>query len=656
MENLVPLGTGNSRLMKSNIPASTTLAQLIQMLNNGTFPYDIGPLNPAGISQQGTPLNKATLFSDDTAALYPEGVNNPNDALEYLRKYGAGATATYPAAIPITAGDVCDVVDGEASASIVAEPGEINNIAETRISNYSLVKLNEDRSVAAYIDTDNNNRIRGMLVDNKTGKGVGSELNLCGWASSYLSLAKIDNERFVFAFCDVSSGTNYGCVNAGQLSGAMVTVGSGIGTTFEESTTYDTCLVPLSNARFLVLCRISDYLRARVGWLNDGVSLSRSAYTNDLNGVTALCIRGILLPDDSSGYYRVLVIFVDNGNNRQLNAVVVSISKTNLNSMPTFGTKTVLEASGVGTDSLSLCLSDDGIIVSYQGNSGIRLMKVSVSGTTITKGQSVGTGVGFGRTCLAENNGTIILGSGNTLSIVDSDTLSVSGTFLFDASANYVNGLVFTGDTSLLASYSASFTLKTQLVQIQNGRLGGKFTTNSTQAIALNSANVGEDVTLLFGGSAPLPGATAGTEIISDGILGEVPIDGMVTALSKGIRNNLTQIYTGSYTGTGTYGRSNPNTLTFPFEPKLVFVILTSAYPIQTSYRLEIAGQFLIPWGISRISASADTDGSGSYVPYLNFTYSGTSLSWYASMSSGSANATHQFNTSGASYSYVAIG
>ena len=84
MENLVPLGTGNSRLMKSNIPASTTLAQLIQMLNNGTFPYDIGPLNLAGISQQGTPLNKATLFSDQTMAKYPSGIEDPNDAFEKL--------------------------------------------------------------------------------------------------------------------------------------------------------------------------------------------------------------------------------------------------------------------------------------------------------------------------------------------------------------------------------------------------------------------------------------------------------------------------------------------------------------------------------------------------------------------------------------------
>ena len=73
MENLVPLGTGNSRFMKSNISPSMTLAQLIQMLNNGTFPYDVGTINPAGISQQGTPLNKDTLLKDATAGLYGLG-------------------------------------------------------------------------------------------------------------------------------------------------------------------------------------------------------------------------------------------------------------------------------------------------------------------------------------------------------------------------------------------------------------------------------------------------------------------------------------------------------------------------------------------------------------------------------------------------------
>ena len=96
MENLVPLGTGNSRLMKSNIPASTTLAQLIQMLNNGTFPYDIGPLNPAGISQQGTPLNKATLWKDATAALFGLGVDSvPDDGFALLSRLNSGLGNEY---------------------------------------------------------------------------------------------------------------------------------------------------------------------------------------------------------------------------------------------------------------------------------------------------------------------------------------------------------------------------------------------------------------------------------------------------------------------------------------------------------------------------------------------------------------------------------
>ena len=87
MENLVPLGTGNSRFMKSNISPSTTLAQLIQMLNNGTFPYDVGTINPAGISQQGTPLNKDTLLKDATAGLYGLGSDAvPDDVLNKLSK------------------------------------------------------------------------------------------------------------------------------------------------------------------------------------------------------------------------------------------------------------------------------------------------------------------------------------------------------------------------------------------------------------------------------------------------------------------------------------------------------------------------------------------------------------------------------------------
>lgn len=100
MQNMVPLGTGNSRFMKSNIPASTTLQQLIQMLNNGTFPYDVGAVNPAGVSQQGTPLNKATLLQDATAALFGLTTDAvPDDVFEILSQ--AALYKTNASLIPV---------------------------------------------------------------------------------------------------------------------------------------------------------------------------------------------------------------------------------------------------------------------------------------------------------------------------------------------------------------------------------------------------------------------------------------------------------------------------------------------------------------------------------------------------------------------------
>lgn len=82
MKDMVPLGTGNSRYLKSSISADTTLAQLIALLRAGTLPVDLNGINAAGISQQGTPLTKATLLSDATAsALGLSGDPTVNDAL-----------------------------------------------------------------------------------------------------------------------------------------------------------------------------------------------------------------------------------------------------------------------------------------------------------------------------------------------------------------------------------------------------------------------------------------------------------------------------------------------------------------------------------------------------------------------------------------------
>lgn len=644
MENLVPLGTGNSRLMKSNIPASTTLAQLIQMLNNGTFPYDIGPLNSAGISQQGTPLNKDTLFSAATQAKYPSGIEDPDGALNWLKDNAGAVIGTYPAAIPISAGDVYDVVDGQANASIIAEPGEANLITDSTTYISKLIKLNDTYYVAAYTSQ---NGIKGWLINNATGERVGSELNLHSFSADYLSLAKLDDNRFVFSYKDTSSGTNYGAVKVGQLSGTMLTVSSGNGAYFEEGTVYNTCVVPLSNTHFLTLCRISDNLRARVCWSDSGVSVFRSSYMGVLTNVIPLCLSGILLPDDSSGNHRVLSVFVDSQNNSYLSATVVSIPKDSMyTSAPTVGTKTVLSTSGVGTNSISLCLFGDKVIISYQSNSEVRLMKVSVSGTTITKeGSDVGVGFNSSYTSLSNNGGTVVLAASGKLSFVDSSTLSVSGTYEFSSGADR-NLCEFMDNSSVLVCYTLSngASMYTQIAKIQNGQLGGKFTQTSTQAIALNSANVGEDVTLLFAGAANLPGATAGTEIISNGIIGEVPVDGMVTALSKGIRNNLIQIYTGSYTGTGTDGSRNPNSIVAPFEPKLVFITGSDSSYGYSAWLNAVSerGEYV------RTNSTGNNSISGRT---LFVSVSGTTISWYSTGSNES-----QLNKSDITYYYTAIG
>ena len=87
MKDFYPRGTGDSRYLKSSIPATTSHDDLISMLRSGTFPIDLNGINNSGVAQQGTPLNKATLLKDATAALFGFGTDAvPDDVLALLSK------------------------------------------------------------------------------------------------------------------------------------------------------------------------------------------------------------------------------------------------------------------------------------------------------------------------------------------------------------------------------------------------------------------------------------------------------------------------------------------------------------------------------------------------------------------------------------------
>lgn len=112
-----------------------------------------------------------------------------------------------------------------------------------------------------------------------------------------------------------------------------------------------------------------------------------------------------------------------------------------------------------------------------------------------------------------------------------------------------------------------------------------------------------------------------------------VPFDNAATSV---------KIETGSYVGTGTFGASNPNSLTLPWKP--VFVII--ARPSELLWPLFVPGILTSSYANNAYQLLGNQgildDG------YAKF--EGNVLSWYA------ANALTQGNSSGITYTYAAFG
>ena len=125
------------------------------------------------------------------------------------------------------------------------------------------------------------------------------------------------------------------------------------------------------------------------------------------------------------------------------------------------------------------------------------------------------------------------------------------------------------------------------------------------------------------------------------------PINDGYTYVPMGQLGEKTRIATGSYTGTGTYGSSNPNSLTFDFEPKVVFMTGRdpSAY-VET--QPKVTGG-IVYWGVTTTMYANGTDDSAK----STITYSGNTMRWYCASGYGGY---CQLNESGRVYHYIAIG
>lgn len=120
-----------------------------------------------------------------------------------------------------------------------------------------------------------------------------------------------------------------------------------------------------------------------------------------------------------------------------------------------------------------------------------------------------------------------------------------------------------------------------------------------------------------------------------------IPFDNAVTA---------PQIETGSYVGTGTYGQANPNTLTFGFVPKFVWIYewLRSDGWFDAGGAAKIPFE-IIPEGKFGRKYPPSTDPTPSTNTYSKRV--GSTLYWYNTGSAG-----NQLNYSDSTYYYIAIG
>lgn len=100
-----------------------------------------------------------------------------------------------------------------------------------------------------------------------------------------------------------------------------------------------------------------------------------------------------------------------------------------------------------------------------------------------------------------------------------------------------------------------------------------------------------------------------------------------------------------SYVGTGTYGSSNPNSLTFDFVPKLLFVMMNKTTNTSDGPHPSANGwihMFIWAYGVSNTRVASYN---------LTFEQNGKAISWYSG-----TDGERQCNWSGVKYTAVAIG
>lgn len=549
--------------------------------------------------------------------------------------YGARPVFTLPATFPVKVGEgdeaIVKNIEPQANVETVIQSNAVSGTASCRLSDqHSLIALR----------TATNGILK--LIDNTSAK----ELHGAAFIGSNIyspSVVRLSDTRFVVGYVES------GCLRAkvGTVSGTTISFGTQ--RTAINSNLTEGLLIALSDTKVLAIANRNG-IDARVCTVS-GTEIDDDTGANHATvpGVTSSDRpSATLLPDDKSGNKRVCVCFRDTSDGNKGEAVIATIDRSN---QVTWGDVVTWMDTLGSVESLSCCFDGDYVIVAAGNWVTVRAIsiepKLSVAGKPVNASH---TSVSPQSALVHANGKSILLYNdrpsggrkeGTRACIIhnQSGDLSFGPEFIF--ANNSIRGLSagWASDGHVLAAYADggdSNRGTCTILTVDGDQIAGSFLDKSSQAIALQDGNAGDLIDIIYSGTADLPVAQ-GTKIESLGVQGYAPMEGLLEVFPWYLPG--VKIATGSYTGNGVYGSGNPNTLTFPFEPKMLMVL-----PDPTIASTSYCGFWCL--GNPGITGQIPANASGSTV-----SVSGNTISWFST-----GNAQMQLNVDNQKYYYIALG
>ncbi len=540
--------------------------------------------------------------------------------------------ANYPVAdgYSINKGDVVDVVNGEVVKSI-SPVNNINNIFyDYAAQTYSVIHLRENVNIVAA--TRQSSTAACWVLDDEGKNITGSYYDFNSNGPYYINLNKINDECFVVSWNDTSGAKHwFGKYDENGFS-------------YVGDISYDALatLIPVENNKLFSFFASDGKIVYWVGSYSksNGLKTIQDNKNTSISDAYTVPITATPLPDDKNGNKRACICYMINGP-KTLGVFVVTMKSDN--SIET-SSVTTLTSEAVNSRFNATVLNDNVVIVGFESTSRAKVIAFEVGQDNVIKNVTntleVPAKNGGNPTVSTLENAVVVClqGAAYILNVSGNKLTIGKGYNYSDFAALDVATATINNRFLVCYLYQASsgHLGRTTALEVRNNEIAGSFEDGSSQAIALNSGNAGNNIDIIYSGAVEYE-ASKDTKIESNGVLGYVPVENVLDVSPWYFSNLGLKATTGSYTGTGEYGKDYPVKITLPFEPMLFFVAIKND-----------GGGF----GESR---SAYWWKGNTELMYSNSNVGiqviKNTISWFDNSS-----ASNQFNATGTPYTYFALG